>query len=64
MNEPTAIVNRHMVRLLTNLEDAGCPVVFRDAVKSELVWLRSDLNETKEARDKEPLNDDTIRTRR
>ena len=39
-----AIINRHMARLLSELEDAGCPVIFRDAVKSKLAWLRSDLN--------------------
>jgi hypothetical protein len=51
-NEPRAqqpsgsdtIINRHMARLLSELEDAGCPVIFRDAVKSKLAWLRSDLN--------------------
>ena len=34
--EPTAterICNRHMARLLCDLEAAGCPVAFRDAVK-------------------------------
>ena len=45
-----AIVNRHIARLLTDLEDAGCPAVFREAVKSELVWLRSDLNDTRDKR--------------
>jgi len=39
-----AIINRHMARLLSELEDAGCPAIFRDAVKSKLAWLRSDLN--------------------
>lgn len=43
MTTPTQIVNRHMARLLTNLEDAGCPVLFLDAVKAELQWLRHDL---------------------
>ena len=43
--DPGAIVNRHMARLLTNLEQAGCPAVYLAAVKSELVWLRTDLNE-------------------
>jgi hypothetical protein len=38
-----AIINRHMARLLSELEDAGCPSIFRDAVKSKLAWLRSDL---------------------
>ena len=47
-NEMNAIVNRHMARLLTDLTDAGCPSVFREAVKSALKWLRSDLNELTE----------------
>lgn len=39
------IVNRHKARLLKNLEEAGCPIVFRDAVISSLNWMRNDLNE-------------------
>jgi len=38
-----SIINRHMARLLKNLEDAGCPAIYKDAVKAEFVWLRSDL---------------------
>jgi hypothetical protein len=49
--ETDGLVNRHMARLLAELEDAGCPVIFREAVKSKLQWLRSDLNELKETRD-------------
>ena len=45
MSEIDRIINRHTARLLTELEDAGCPVIFRDAVKSKLHWLRDDLNE-------------------
>jgi hypothetical protein len=48
MNDPkatSAIVNRHMARLLTDLEDAGCPVVFRDCVKSRMQWMRDDLQD-------------------
>ena len=48
MKDMDAVINRHMARLLTELEDAGCPVIFREAVKSKLQWLRADLNETKE----------------
>jgi hypothetical protein len=44
-NELSRIVNRHKARLLTNLEDAGCPQIFRNAVVAELDWLRSDLSE-------------------
>jgi hypothetical protein len=43
MNEMNAIINRHIARLLTDLEDAGCPVLFRDTVKGRLQWLRADL---------------------
>ena len=35
--------NRHMARLLCNLEDANCPKVHREIVKRELQWLRHDL---------------------
>lgn len=45
-NDAVSLLNRHMARLLTNLEQAGCPVLFRNEVKAELVWLRSDICET------------------
>ena len=45
VNETNRIINRHKARILSNLEEAGCPVVFKDAVVSGLNWLRSDLNE-------------------
>ncbi len=52
MNETTdtqgKIINRHIARLLTNLEQASCPEIFVQAVKSELTWLRSDLKELSE----------------
>ncbi len=38
------IINRHMARLLCDLEEAGCPVLFRQLIKGRLQWLRSDLN--------------------
>jgi len=43
MTNTDRIMNRHKARLLQNLEDVGCPQIFRDAVTSELNWLRSDL---------------------
>ena len=46
--EINRLINRHKARLLCNLEDAGCPAVFRDAVSNELDWLRSDITETLE----------------
>ena len=48
MNRTDAIVNRHMARLLDELEEAGCPAIFRNAVKSKLVWLRDDLAKANE----------------
>lgn len=54
MTEPNAMnatINRHMARLLTDLTEAGCPAVFREAVKSAIKWLRSDLNELNERGD-------------
>ena len=47
MTDTDAIINRHMARLLTELEEAACPAIFRDAVKSKLSWMRQDLNEMK-----------------
>ncbi len=44
-SELNRIVNRHMARLLDELHEAGCPAIFRDAVKAKMQWLRSDLNE-------------------
>jgi malate synthase len=37
------VVNRHIARLMTDLEDANCPVVFRSVVKGRMQWLRDDL---------------------
>ena len=48
MTETDRIVNRHTARLLTQLEDANCPQIYIDAVKSKLGWLRTDLNELKD----------------
>lgn len=38
------VVNRHMARLLGQLEDANCPDIFVDAVKAKMAWMRADLN--------------------
>lgn len=43
MTDTNSIINRHMARILSDLEDAGCPALYKDAVKAEFVWLRSDL---------------------
>jgi len=50
MIDTSAIINRHMARLLKNLEDAACPDIYKDAVKAELVWLRRDLTEAGDER--------------
>jgi len=55
MSETDRIVNRHKARLLTDLEAVNCPSVFIQAVKSELDWLRSDLNELKGSPHESPL---------
>lgn len=52
MSKTDKIINRHTARLLSELEEAGCPVIFRDAVKSKFIWLRSDLNEVFERANK------------
>jgi hypothetical protein len=52
MTDTDRIVNRHIARLLTELEEAGCPVIFREAVKSKLAWMRADLKEMNDARDR------------
>lgn len=51
MIEPTEtdkVVNRHLARLLDNLEQANCPTVYVQAVKAEISWLRSDIKELQE----------------
>ena len=35
--------NRHMARLLCDLEDAQCPNVYRDVVRAGLKYLRHDM---------------------
>ena len=45
LTEIDRVVNRHIARLMTELEEANCPAIFRDAVKGRLSWLRKDLNE-------------------
>jgi len=59
MADTNSIVNRHMARLLSELEDAGCPAIFRDAVKSKLAWLRSDLEETNDTKERSGNDRDT-----
>ena len=39
------IINRHKARILSDLEEANCPLIFRNAVVSGLNWLRSDIEE-------------------
>jgi hypothetical protein len=44
------VINRHIARLLSELEEARCPSVYVQAVKSKLTWLRSDLKELEESK--------------
>jgi hypothetical protein len=37
------IINRHMARLLSDLEEAECPKLYVSAVKSAFSWLKSDI---------------------
>jgi len=48
LSDTDRTINRHIARLLTELEEARCPSVFVQAVKSKLSWLRSDLKELEE----------------
>jgi len=43
-----SVINRHIARVMTDLEDADCPILFRDFVKGRMQWLRSDLKELSE----------------
>ena len=43
--------NRHMARLLCDLEDAQCPKVYRDVVRAGLKYLRHDMLELAEKHD-------------
>jgi hypothetical protein len=37
------IINRHMARTLSWLEELGCPEEFKEQVRAGFVWLREDL---------------------
>lgn len=41
LHELTRLINRHMARCLGELEEAGCPIVFCDAVKHAFRWLKA-----------------------
>ena len=51
LTETDRIINRHMARLLDNLEQVSCPQIYLDAVKSALSWLRKDLKAHEELRE-------------
>jgi hypothetical protein len=55
MSMTDKVVNRHMARLLSELEQANCPAIYVDAVKGKLVWLRDDLNKMETERH-EPIH--------
>jgi len=42
-DEVERIINRHIARMMCDLEAAECPALFRHAVKSEMQWLRKDV---------------------
>jgi hypothetical protein len=48
LSDTDRCINRHIARLLSELEEAHCPSVYVQAVKSKLSWLRSDLKELEE----------------
>lgn len=50
MSDTDRVINRHIARLLSELEEARCPSVYVQAVKSKLTWLRSDLKELEESK--------------
>jgi hypothetical protein len=39
------IINRHMARLLSNLNDINAPVIIIQAVKSAMLWMQKDIAE-------------------
>jgi hypothetical protein len=42
--------NRHMARLLADLEEAQCPKVYRDVVRAGMQYLRHDMIDLAEKR--------------
>ena len=42
-DEALRIINRHIARILTELEEEACPVLIFDHVKDRLSWLRKDI---------------------
>lgn len=42
-NEVLRIANRYVAIIMTDLEEANCPAVYKIAVKSLLIRMRSDL---------------------
>ncbi len=41
--QTAAICNRHIARLMTDLETLGCSVEVKNTVRTEMRWLRNDL---------------------
>ncbi len=42
-HQTAAICNRHIARLMTDLETLGCSVEVKNTVRTEMRWLRNDL---------------------
>jgi len=57
------ICNRHIARMMENLEQAECPMIYRDAVKREMQWCRNDLNEAELETAKKPVRKSKWRCR-
>jgi len=51
--------NRHMARLLCDLEEAQCPKVYRDVVRAGLKYLRHDMLAMSEKPDVPLFSDNT-----
>jgi hypothetical protein len=56
-DEIVRLCNRHIARLMCDLEDSQCPPVYRATVRAEMQWLRRDVVEAVEK--SEGLNGDT-----
>lgn len=63
--EITRIINRHIARIMCNLEESGCPLVYKNATKSAMVLIHEDLAHVgtpEEAAEKIDLRSDGLLT--
>jgi hypothetical protein len=47
-DEIVRLCNRHIARVMCDLEDSQCPPVYRATVRAEMQWLRRDVVEAVE----------------